>query len=310
MSLVHPPLASDGPGAALSRTTTGWAPDEEAPFVVTRPAEGARPLPLVFASPHSGRIYPAPMMSAARLDAAAVRRSEDAYVDQLIAAAPAHGVSVIAARLGRAFLDVNREAWELDPSMFEDELPPYARVGTARVAAGLGSIARVVGEGEEIYRRKLRFAEAQSRVRAVHAPYHAALAGLLAEARRAHGLAVLIDWHSMPAAAAGRPGSDRNPDMVLGDRFGRSASPAVSRRIERELMLAGYRVARNIPYAGGYTTEHHGRPERGVHAVQIEVNRALYLDEDRLAVTAGFDLLRAGLERFFAALAAVDWTRA
>ena len=276
----------------------------EAAFVVTAPPEGARASPMVFASPHSGRIYPAPMMSAARLDAAAIRRSEDAYVDQLLEAAPAHGISVIAARLGRAYFDVNREAWELDPAMFEDELPAYARGRSARVAAGLGAIARVVGEGQEIYARKLSFAEARARVGAVHGPYHETLGGLLARARQDHGLAILIDWHSMPSAAA-RAGCD----MVLGDRFGRSASPAISRLIERELARLGYAVVRNAPYAGGYTTEHHGRPERRVHAVQIEVNRGLYLDESSLEVTGGFDTLRAELEPFFAALSGVDWTR-
>jgi N-formylglutamate amidohydrolase len=264
--------------------------------------------PLVFASPHSGRIYPASLMAASHLDAQAIRRSEDAFVDELVEGSPAHGVVLIAARMARAWIDLNREPWELDPGMFEDELPAFARGRTARVAAGLGAIARIVGEGREIYRRKLTFAEAQSRVAEVHAPYHAALGDLVDAARRRHGLAVLIDWHSMPSAAAPQAAGTAACDIVLGDRFGSAASPAVTRRVERELKALGYRVARNTPYAGGYTTEAYGRPGTGVHALQIEVNRALYLDEDRLRPTSGFGPLKADLDRLAATLAAVDWT--
>jgi N-formylglutamate amidohydrolase len=278
------------------------------PFIVTRPPPGAPEAPLVFASPHSGRIYPSPMMDASHLDGAAIRRSEDAYVDRLIERGPIFGATVIAARFARVWLDVNREAWELDPAMFEDELPTYARGRGARVAAGLGAIARIVREGEEIYARKLSFAEARGRVEAVHRPYHAALAGLVGEARAAHGVAILIDWHSMPAAAARQAGGGAGCDMVLGDRFGGACAPAVSRLVERELTVKGYRVARNAPYAGGYTTEHYGRPTRRVHALQIEVNRALYLDEASLAPTADFADLKADLEGVFAALAAADWS--
>jgi N-formylglutamate amidohydrolase len=275
-----------------------------APFEIFRaPAPGG---PLVFASPHSGRIYPPGMMSASRLDAAAIRRSEDAWVDHLIEDAPDHGASVIAARVARVYLDVNREAWELDPGMFSDELPAYARGRTARVAAGLGAIARIVAEGEEIYARKLTFAEARGRVEAVHGPYHAALAGLIEEALDIHGLAVLFDWHSMPSAAA-RHTAGGHCDIVLGDRFGAACAPAISRLVEGELTALGYVVARNTPYAGGYTTEHYGAPARGVHALQIEVNRALYVDEASLAPSAGFARLKADLGILFAALAAMDW---
>ncbi|MGI9170568.1 MAG: N-formylglutamate amidohydrolase, partial [Caulobacteraceae bacterium] len=192
---------------------------------------------------------------------------------------------------------------------FEDELPAYARGRGARVAAGLGAIAKVVREGEEIYARKLSFAEARGRVEAVHRPYHDALAALVEEARAAHGVAILVDWHSMPAAAAQNGAGGARRDMVLGDRFGAACSPALPRLVERELAALGYGVARNAPYAGGYTTEHYGRPGRRVHALQIEVNRALYLDEAALAPTAGFAPLRADLEILFAALSSADWTR-
>jgi len=280
---------------------------EPAPYRLARPAAGARATPLICASPHSGRIYPAAMMAASQLDRRAIRRSEDALVDQLIAGAPGFGHTVIAAEFARAFIDVNREPWELDQAMFEDELPAFARARTARVAAGLGAIARIVCEGQEIYARKLTFAEAEARVRQVHQPYHAALAALIGETKARFGVAILIDWHSMPAAAAmGRGGEPC--DLVLGDRFGAACSAAVSGFVERTLAAMGYRVARNAPYAGGYTTEHYGRPGRRIHALQIEINRALYFDEAALCPTSGFERLRGDLEQLFAGLAAQDWT--
>jgi N-formylglutamate amidohydrolase len=247
------------------------------------------------------------MMAASRLDAAGIRRSEDVCVDGLIAAAPAFGVPVIAARLARVYIDVNREAWELDPAMFSDELPAYARSRTARVAAGLGAIARIVTEGQEIYHRKLTFAEARARVEAAHRPYHQALRGLVDEAVAREGQAILIDWHSMPSAAAQQAGGGAC-DIVLGDRFGGACAPAVSRLVERELVAMGYVVARNAPYAGGYTTEHYGRPARRVHALQIELNRALYVDEASLSLTPGFGHVKRDLERLFGALAAANFS--
>jgi N-formylglutamate amidohydrolase len=272
-------------------------------------AEGATPpTPLVFASPHSGRDYPDTMMAAAALDAQAIRRSEDAFVDDLIVCGPELGAATITARYARAYIDLNRDAFELDPGMFADELPEFARARTARVAAGLGAIARVVSEGQEIYARKLMFAEARDRIEGAHRPYHAALARLIGEAHRAHGFAILIDWHSMPAAAAKAGGRDRPCDIVLGDRFGAACSGSLTARVERELEAMGYRVARNTPYAGGYTTEHYGRPARRTHALQIEINRGLYLDEATLTPTAGFERLKANLERLTRVMAGADWS--
>jgi N-formylglutamate amidohydrolase len=273
------------------------------PFEIRRPARLSTPF--VFASPHSGRFYPEDMLAASVLDVASIRRSEDAFVDVLTGAAPAHGAPLISANYARAYMDVNREPYELDPAMFEDELPPFARARTARVAAGLGAIARVVAEGQEIYRAKLTFADARQRIEGVHLPYHAALKGLLAEAQAAFGLAILIDWHSMPSAAA-RAAAGRNgraPDFVLGDRFGAACAPAVTDAVERALTRMGYMVALNAPYAGGYTTEFYGRPADGAHALQIEINRGLYLDESRLEPHAGFERLRADLNRLFEHLA-------
>ena len=269
---------------------------------------GAPPTPLVFASPHSGRLYPEDMMSAAALDAVSIRRSEDAFVDDLIAGAPGHGAAMITAGFARAYIDLNREPFELDPSMFADELPAFARSRTARVAAGLGAIARVVSEGQEIYRRKLTFAEAKSRIDGAHTPYHAALKGLLDEAQAAHGFAILVDWHSMPSAAARAGGRDRPADIVLGDRFGAACAGVLPTRVERELEALGYRVTRNTPYAGGYTTEHYGQPARRVHALQIEMNRALYLDEATLTPTSGFERLQRHLDQLIRCLSAADWS--
>jgi len=290
------------PPAALARAELD---DEAAPFRLVRPA-AARGTPVICASPHSGRIYPAAMMAASLLDRRAIRRSEDAHVDELIAAAPGFGHTLIAAQFARAYLDVNREPWELDPAMFEDELPAFAKARTARVAAGLGSIARIVCEGQEIYARKLTFADAEARVRRVHQPYHGALAALIAETKAAHGVAILIDWHSMPAAACARNGE--GCDVVLGDRFGAACSNTVTGLVERELVAMGYRVARNTPYAGGFTTEHYGRPGRKIHALQIELSRALYFDEAELALTPGFARLQQDLGRLFATLANADWS--
>jgi N-formylglutamate amidohydrolase len=279
--------------------------DAAAPYRVARPTAGPA-TPVICASPHSGRIYPAAMMAASQLDRRTIRRSEDAHVDELIAAAPGFGHTLISAQFARAYLDVNREPWELDPAMFEDELPSFAKARTARVAAGLGSIARIVCEGQEIYARKLTFADAEARVRRVHQPYHLALAELIAEARAAHGVAILIDWHSMPAAACARKGE--GCDVVLGDRFGAACSSRVTGLVERELAAMGYRVARNAPYAGGFTTEHYGRPGRRVHALQIELSRAIYFDEATLRLTSGFEQLRRDLGRVFETLAAADWS--
>lgn len=295
---------------AWERLEDADPPAKAAAYTLHRAApEGAPPpTPLVFASPHSGRYYPEDMMSAAVLDAVSIRRSEDALVDDLIAAAPGYGAAVLSANYARAYIDLNREPFELDPNMFADELPEFARARTARVAAGLGSIARVVSEGQEIYRRKLTFAEARKRIEGAHRPYHRALEALLAEARAAHGMAILVDWHSMPAAAAKAGGRDKPCDIVLGDRFGAACAGVLPSRVERELEACGYRVARNTPYAGGYTTEHYGRPARRTHALQIEINRALYLDEATLAPTEGFAALKAHIERLTEVLAQADWS--
>jgi N-formylglutamate amidohydrolase len=274
-------------------------------FEIVRPA-GIPAGPVVFASPHSGRHYPADLLAASALDDLALRRSEDAYVDRLIAAAPGHGITTLKACMARAYVDVNREADELDPDMFSDAHPGMSRSLTARVAAGLGAIPRIVAEGQEIYDRKLNLADARARLEAVYVPYHQALDQLLAETRAAHGLAVLIDWHSMPSIAARTPGG--SCDLVLGDRFGASCANQLTRQVERSFTELGYRVARNAPYAGGYTTEHYGRPGRQIHALQIEINRSLYLDEANLELTPGFERLAMDLDEVMRGLTATNWS--
>ncbi len=270
-------------------------------------APGAPDAPLVYASPHSGGCYPDRMLEALRLDPSMLRGSEDSLVDGLIAPAPSGGATVIAARVARAFVDLNREPWELDPAMFEDELPDFARARTARVAAGLGTIARVAG-GKEIYRRKLTFAEAKARIETVHQPYHDALSRLLAQARAAHGVALLVDWHSMPSAAAQGPGRRGACDIVLGDRFGAACAPAITALVEKAFIELGYRCVRNAPYAGGYTTEHYGRPARRTHALQVEINRALYMDEATRIANDGFARLSRDIGTVTARLAGFDWS--
>jgi N-formylglutamate amidohydrolase len=299
--------AMDGPDASLTIAMPHDAANDAAPApfdILRNVPEGAPPAsPLIFASPHSGRVYPAEMMQASALDAAEIRRSEDAYVDSLIAGGAAHGATVLTNRYARAYVDVNREPYELDPGMFEDELPAFAVARSARVAAGLGAIARVVADGQEIYTRKLTFAEAQGRIEAVHTPYHAALTHLIQQAKAQFDRAVVIDWHSMPSAAA-RGGGGGGPDFVLGDRFGQACAAPVLELVERTLQGFGYKVVRNNPYAGGFTTEHYGRPASGVHALQVEIDRSLYLDEGALQANAGYERLKLDLDRLFAVLAA------
>jgi len=244
-------------------------------------------------------------MKAAVLGVDAIRKSEDALVDVLIEAAPAYGAVSLAATFARAYVDVNREPFELDQDMFADKLPAYASMRTARVAAGLGSIAKVVAEGQEIYREKLFFAEARARIEAVHRPYHAALQRLLDEAKTSYGFAILLDWHSMPSASSA-PLS--GPDIVLGDRFGSSCAPFLTQIVEAHFSGEGYRVARNAPYAGGFTTEFYGRPGSGVHVLQIELNRCLYIDEVMLEPTDGFGPLASSIEKLFEALQNADWS--
>src|SRR4051794_7135455 len=235
-------------------------------------------VPLVLASPHSGAEYPDEFLAASRLDPLTLRRSEDSFVDEIFASAPELGAPLVAARFPRAYLDVNREPWELDPAMFADALPNYVNIRSPRVRMGLGTIARVVASGEEIYARKLRFAEARHRVETLYHPYHQALRKLVLDTEAAFGFCLLIDCHSMPSAAS-EAGGQGPADIVLGDCHGTSCAPEVVAAARSFLARRNLAVALNAPYAGGFTTAHYGNPRRGRHALQIEINRALYMDE-------------------------------
>ncbi|HQT62575.1 MULTISPECIES: N-formylglutamate amidohydrolase [unclassified Acidiphilium] len=272
---------------------------EPGPCVLTRPPRQAAPV--VVASPHSGSAYTPDFLALSRLDARALRKSEDCFVDELCAGAPVLGLPLLAARFPRAWCDVNREPWELDPAMFEDQLPSYVNATSPRVAAGLGTIARVVASGEPIYRGKLRFAEAQARIETCWRPYHAALAGLIAETRAAFGACLLLDIHSMPRLPGIAHG--HGPDIVVGDLHGAACARPIVHLVEQTLRGEGFTLRRNDPYAGGYVTRHYGRPREHVHVVQIEIARALYMDEAELRRGPGFAALRSSLTNLFSTLA-------
>ncbi|MGK7867841.1 N-formylglutamate amidohydrolase [Falsiroseomonas sp. E2-1-a20] len=282
--------------------TTSLVPDLP-PLHVARPER--QTVPLVFASPHSGAHYTAGFLADSRLDPTALRRSEDSFVDELFAAAPGFGAPLLTATFPRVFCDVNREPWELDPGMFDGPLPAWVNSASPRVGAGLGTIARIVASGEPVYRNKLAFADAEARIRQFWQPYHAALAALIAETRASFGYCLLIDCHSMPA----HPAHGVSPaDFVLGDAHGTACAPRATRLVEETLGGLGYRVRRNDPYAGGYVTRHYGRPREGVHALQIEIARSLYMNEARVERAPGMQALTRDLTRLVATLAKADWS--
>jgi N-formylglutamate amidohydrolase len=259
-------------------------------------------VPLVLASPHSGAGYSPEFLASSRLDPLTLRRSEDSFVDEIFAAAPDLGAPLIAARFPRAYLDVNREPWELDPAMFADPLPNYVNIRSPRVRMGLGTIARVVASGEEIYARKLRFAEARERVETLYYPYHHALRQQTLDTEAAFGGYLLIDCHSMPSAASEAGGHDP-ADIVLGDCHGTACAPYIVEAARSFLSRRNFVVALNAPYAGGFTTAHYGTPRRGRHALQIEINRALYMDERRCRRKPGLADLAAEMTLLVAHLA-------
>ncbi|MFK7871433.1 MAG: N-formylglutamate amidohydrolase [Roseobacter sp.] len=263
---------------------------------------------VVFASPHSGRDYPASMMRSSVLGDQAIRSSEDAFVDTLFAKAPEHGAPLLLAGVPRAFVDLNRSPEELDPALIQGA----KRQGhNPRVASGLGVIPRVVANGRAIYRGKLSLKEAQARLDQVWHPYHTQLRGLLDTAMREHGQSVLIDCHSMPREAVDsvvRAGV-RRPDVVLGDRFGAAASGEVVDLVEAAFKSEGFNVARNTPFAGAYITQAYGRPAQGRHAVQVEIDRGLYMDEQRIRPNRDFDKVAAALQRVIAQLVVIGQPR-
>ena len=260
-------------------------------------------VPLVLNSPHSGRIYPRSFVENSRLDQTGIRRSEDHFVDELFFSGVRLGAPMLAANFPRAYVDVNREPYELDPRMFDGCLPPFANTSSIRVAGGLGTIPRIVAENMEIYKQKLPVCEALERVELIYKPYHAALRKLIARTHTQFGRVVLIDCHSMPGNIR-LSGSGIRPDFIIGDRYGTSASSELSRLALRLLEDMGFAAVRNKPYAGGFITEHYGRPARNLHALQIEINRSLYIDETTLKKKADFPRVVSALQHFLESFSA------
>ncbi len=269
-------------------------------YTLTMP--DVRTTSVVFASPHSGRDYPWSFVRRSVLDERTLRSSEDAFVDTLFGRAPEHGAPFLAATYPRAWIDVNRSADELDPALIEGLT---RKAHNPRVASGLGVVPRVVANGRAIYRGKMSRREADGRIRDVWQPWHDAISQLMKDSTTLFGEAVLVDCHSMPHEAIeslSHP-RGRRPDIVLGDRFGAAASSEVVDRIEAAFASEGFRVARNAPFAGAYVTQHYGRPARGQHVVQIEIDRALYMNEQLIRPNGNFKSFVSQLERITAEIA-------
>jgi N-formylglutamate deformylase len=272
------------------------------PFEIHEPANwnGA----VVFNSPHSGSVYPRAFLTTSRLDTGVLRRSEDCFVDELAAGVVGRGYPLMRAHFPRCYVDVNREPYELDPRMFDGRLPSFANTRSMRVAGGLGTVARVVGDAQEIYSQRIPVDDAIRRIEGLYKPYHRALRRLFTCMHRDFGAAILIDCHSMPSSAGAK---DERPraDVVLGDRYGTSCVGAVTEVVESTLRAQGYSVSRNKPYAGGFITEHYGNPATGLHAIQLELNRALYMDERRFERSPSFGRVALSLELLADRIAAI-----
>jgi N-formylglutamate deformylase len=286
------PAAASGPSELFTDANLHALAAE--PVAIRGPSEPK--VPFIFASPHSGRVYPSSFAQSSRLDAISLRRSEDAFVDELFDSVVEMGAPLIAARFPRAYVDANRAPGELDPAMFDAPVTPVGP-RSPRVAAGLGVIPRVVRDGLEIYGARLPAKEAAFRIEHFYRPYHAALADIVKKTQQRFGVAVVIDCHSMPPPA-------KSHDIVLGDCYGEAAGPELIGQTQKILSGLGFSVARNTPYAGGYTTNLYGRPHEAVHAIQIEVSRALYLDDAKMEKNAGFAACRDKLRSFASKLLA------
>lgn len=263
---------------------------------IIAPAEWT--VPMVFNSPHSGQVLPDDFLALVRLDQRTLHLSQDCFVDELFSGCIDAGAPMLRALYSRSYIDLNREPYELDQRMFAETLPGHFNSTSPRVTCGLGTLPRIVAEGQEIYRGRIPLATAMDRIERVYRPYHRALAALLNEAHQATGKVLLVDCHSMPSSAVSdiQPSHERRIDVVLGDRFSASCDPVITSAAEQFLKGVGLHVVRNRPYAGGFFTENHGRPPLGRHALQIEINRSLYMDEGRQTRTAGFTALRKTLD--------------
>lgn len=254
----------------------------------------ARSRPVLLSSPHSGRLYPERMLRAIRVGLDQLRPLDDGPVDVLLEPALEHAAGLFVPLLPRAWIDLNRAPDEIDPAEIDGPFPAAGQ-RSVKVRAGLGLVpTRIVGT--PVYRGRLAAADLHDRLAEAYWPFHVALGRELETLRRRHGVAVLLDCHSMPKASVVHQG--RGVDIVVGDRHGRAALPAITATVVRELRAHGFEVATNRPFAGGHITETYGRPADGVHALQLEVRRDLFLDESCYR-------LHQGTARLGAALAAV-----
>jgi len=256
---------------------------EDNAFVLKRSA--TLRAPVIFASPHSGKIYPETLLTQLTVPVEDLQRTEDAFVDELYASADRLGGILLTANYARTFVDLNRDARELDADMFENGLPRTAGLPSPRVKAGLGCLPRVGASGREIYAGRISREDGRYRLEEIHDRYHHALQSEIDRLKTDWSDIFLIDCHSMPSR---QPGRSSMPDIVLGDRFGSSCSARLTSLVERHFRREGLSVTRNAPYAGGYTTRRYGRPRRGVHVLQIELNRALYMNEMAVEKSSGF----------------------
>lgn len=276
------------------------------PYHLTLPER--RTTGVVFASPHSGRMYPASFLRGSVLDDRAIRSSEDAFVDRLLDVVTDFGAPLLAAMAPRAFVDLNRAPDELDPAVVEGVT---MGAHNPRISSGLGVVPRVVAGGKAIYRGKMPRHEAEARVSAWWHPYHAQLADLMTAAKRDFGIAILIDMHSMPhealdaIAAIGARSGLRRPEVVIGDRYGTSASDEIVSRVETAFEAVGLRVVRNTPFAGAYIAQTYGRPQAESHAVQVEIDRSLYMNEREIRPNGNFDGFRRMLAGVLEEIAAI-----
>ena len=259
------------------------------PFTVDEPA--ALATPFIFNSPHSGRVYPSVFIKTAQLSPQALRMSEDLFIDQLFAPVVDRGATLMSARFPRAYLDLNRQPYELDPALFAERIPDYANSSSLRVVGGLGTIPRLVNENEQIYAGPVPLSVGLARVERLYQPYHDRLGRLVRDTRHSFGSTFLIDCHSMPSHLGEAPGVPAY-DIVLGDRFGGACSRDLVDFAATTFSMMGYRVGLNKPYAGGHITEFYGRPAECIHALQIEINRGLYVCENSFEIKSGFAKLR------------------
>src|SRR6201991_5037623 len=283
-------------------TMTQFDSELSPPFEIVEPA--AWRAPIIFNSPHSGSVYPEEFLSASRIDVGALRRSEDSFMDELIGHLSDRGFPTVRVNFPRSYVDVNREPYELDPRMFTGRLPSFANTRSMRVAGGLGTIPRVVGDGQEIYRDRIAVEDALARIETLYKPYHRALRRLIHRVHQTFGTVIVVDCHSMPSIGVSRD-EPRRPDLVIGDRYGTSCSPLLPDRVEATMGRLGYSVGRNKPYAGGFITEHYGNPASGLHVSQLELNRAVYMDERRREKGPRFAQIAADFAKLADALATV-----